>query len=76
MPTFKIKELEKRYGDLHRIIPYLANERGQVEAGRILGVSSATIHKWLKDNGYTYIRKNLYIRANDSLAASQKGAEQ
>jgi hypothetical protein len=51
----RLKEIEKEKGDLHKIIPKLVNEHGQYEAGRLIGVSGATIHNWLKDEGYVRI---------------------
>ena len=50
---YRIPELEKEYGDLHKIIPPLVNEGGQKYAAFQLGVSQATISEWLRDNGYT-----------------------
>lgn len=53
MPKQALKAIEQEGGKpLERIIPPLVNRVGVVEAGRKLGVSAATIGKWLKDNGY------------------------
>lgn len=48
----RLREVEQQHGDLHKVIPALVNLHGQAEAGRLLGVSSATISMWLKANGY------------------------
>lgn len=60
MPFTRLRDLEGMHGDLHRVIPELVNAYGQNEAGRRLGVSSATVNRWLKDNGYR--RKTCYER--------------
>lgn len=52
---FKLRDLEKERGDLHKIIPSLVNQGGQNLAANNLNVSAATIGKWLKDNGYKQI---------------------
>lgn len=52
MPFQLVKQLEQERGDLRAIIPVLASLHGQVEAGRRLGLSVATINKWLKAHGY------------------------
>ncbi len=58
---YRIPKLEQTYGDLHTIIPKLANELGQVKAANRLGISSASINRWLKKNGYVlqmqYVRR-------------------
>lgn len=54
---YKIPELEDRHGDLHKVIPPLANKHGQNEAARILGISQSTVSHWLKSNGYKQIRQ-------------------
>lgn len=59
---FRIRDLEEKYGDLHKVIPPLADDVGQAETGRRLGVSSATISNWLKNNGYEPVTK--YVRKN------------
>lgn len=48
----KLQALEQERGNLHDVIPALVNERGQAGAAAALGVSSATISVWLKENGY------------------------
>lgn len=50
---FRVRELEQQHGDLNKVIPPLVNLHGQEEAGRLLGVSGATISNWLKQNDYT-----------------------
>jgi transposase-like protein len=64
MPLLRIKHLETSLGDLHQVIPELVNQYGQHEAGRKLGISSATVNRWLKANGYKPKRMRLmkYIR--------------
>lgn len=52
MPPIKLRMLEKERGDLHAVIPPLVDRCGQIGAAQALGVSSATISRWLKDNGY------------------------
>jgi hypothetical protein len=49
---FKLRELEKKHGDLHKVIPPLVNENGQDEAARTLETTQATISNWLRANGY------------------------
>jgi predicted transcriptional regulator len=62
---YKLKDLERKYGDLHKIIPRLVNQRGQQEdAARALKVSQATISDWLKDNGYQLVRRYERIGGN------------
>jgi hypothetical protein len=55
-----MKDIEVKEGDLHKVILPLVNEHGQIETGRKLGVSAATINKWLKRHGYT--AKVIYIK--------------
>lgn len=50
---YRIKQTVK--GDPKKIIPELVNEHGQLEAARILGISQATISRWLKRNGYVAV---------------------
>lgn len=57
MPFQFIKKLEQERGDLHQVIPALVNRYGQVEAGRRLGVSAATISIWLRRHGYRRITR-------------------
>ena len=53
MPKQALKTIEQERGKpLDRIIPPLVNRVGVVEAGKKLGISAATVGKWLKDNGY------------------------
>lgn len=58
---YKLREVEEKLGDLHKVIPPLVNQHGQAEAGRQLGLSQNTISRWLKENGYrpiiTYVRE-------------------
>lgn len=62
MPVHRVLEIQRKYGDLHDVIPKLVNEVGQVGAGRLLGISPATVNGWLKVNGY--ILKRQYIRTS------------
>lgn len=64
---YKLRDLEERHGDLHTVIPALVNQHGQYEAGRLLGVSGATISNWLRDNGYTL--KTEYVRELEEQAS-------
>jgi len=48
----RLKELEVQKGNLERLIPPLVNRGGQKLAAEKLGVSQATISKWLKDHRY------------------------
>lgn len=53
MPKHALKAIEQDRGkSLERIIPPLVNRLGVVAAGASLGISAATVGKWLKDNGY------------------------
>jgi hypothetical protein len=65
---YRIRELEKEYGDLHKVIPPLVNNSNQAEAARSLKTSAATISNWLRDNGY--IEKRTYVRKNELEQAS------
>ncbi|HUN08366.1 MAG TPA: helix-turn-helix domain-containing protein [Aggregatilineales bacterium] len=72
MPVHRIKHLETSYGDLHQVIPELVNQYGQHEAARKLGISSATVNRWLKTNGYKPKRMRLvkYIRESQEGSAA------
>lgn len=49
----QLKEVERMRGKpLDQDIPALVNERGQLHAALVLGVSQATISGWLKSNGF------------------------
>jgi len=48
----RLREVEKRLGDLHGVIPGLVNQHGQAETARKLGVSQGTVSRWLRVNGY------------------------
>lgn len=52
---YRLREIENKYGDLHRVIPDLVNKQGQAETARELDVTQATISIWLKENGYKRI---------------------
>jgi len=52
MPFRLIKKLEQERGNLHAVIPQMVEQYGQIRAGQMLGVSAATISKWLISNGY------------------------
>lgn len=49
---YRLREVEQEHGNLHDVIPRLADEHGQDKAGDMLGLSGATISTWLRDNGY------------------------
>ncbi len=53
----KVKRLEKKYGDLHVVIPPLVNRYGQQTAANILGVAASTICVWLQENGYKRVTR-------------------
>ncbi len=57
MPSTKVRLLEKEHGDLHQVIPDLVNDYGQIKTGLLLGVSSATISRWLRQHGYRLVMK-------------------
>ena len=61
MQYVRLKEVEKKRGDLHSLIPPLVNERGQEGAAQELGVSQSAISTWLKKQNYikvtTYVRR-------------------
>jgi hypothetical protein len=70
MPPIKVRGLEQEHGDLSRVIPALVNELGQWEAGRRLGVSSATISRWLRRNQYQQVTQWMTLEeARRELAA-------
>jgi len=52
MPLYRIRELERKFGDLHSVIPPLVNEFGQSKTAAKLGISAASVSKWLISNGY------------------------
>lgn len=58
---FKLRELEQKHGDLHKVIPPLVNTQNQREAAQALETTQATISNWLKANGYrpvtTWVRR-------------------
>lgn len=60
----RLKQLEQERGNLHLVIPELVRQHGQIGAGQELGVTSATINRWLKRNGYKAVRTVNYIRIN------------
>ena len=66
MPVQRIKNLEKQRGNLHDVIPNLVKQHGQVGAGQKLGVSAATINRWLKGHGYVYRRVSDYVREEEA----------
>lgn len=58
----RLKELEEAYGDLNNLIPTLLEKHqgSQKEVANQLGVSSATISNWLRENNYISVTK--YIK--------------
>lgn len=64
MPMYRVREIQKKYGDLHNVIPKLVNAKGQSAAGKELGLSSATINLWLKNHGYKKVIQ--YVRESEA----------
>ena len=62
---YRVKGLQQKYGDLHRVIPRLVNEGGQLKAAKVLGLSPATINKWLKDNGYQKRIQYIHVESEE-----------
>lgn len=54
---YKINELQDRHGDLHEVIPALAADMTLREVAAQLGVSQATVSRWLSDNGYVRVSR-------------------
>jgi len=55
---YRMKELEQTHGDLRKVIPDVVNRTGsQAEAARELGISTASVSRWLKDNGFRPVVK-------------------
>jgi hypothetical protein len=46
------KLLEQQHGNLHEVIPNLANEHGQEGAAEKLNVNQSWVSWWLRRNGY------------------------
>jgi transposase len=67
MPYRKVVELERKHGDLHKVIVNLVNLMGQAKAAQELGVSATTINKWLKRNGYR--PRTQYIHESEDKAS-------
>jgi len=63
-----LKDLERDYGDLEKIIPRLVNEGGQAFAAFQLNTTQATISNWLKHNGY--VKKTEWVKEGELEAAS------
>lgn len=49
---FKLRELERKHGDLHKVIPPLVNTQNQQGAAQVLETTQATISNWLTANHY------------------------
>lgn len=65
-----VKKLEQKRGNLHHVIPPLVSQHGQVETARLLGLSAATISKWLRRNRYWQTNQWLTLeQARRELAA-------
>lgn len=62
MPAQRMKKLALDH-NLNELIPGLVNRHGQIRAGMALGLSAATISKWLKANGYK--RVSQYVRIEE-----------
>lgn len=58
---YKLRELEQKHGDLHKVIPPLVNTSGQGKTAQALETTQATISNWLKANHYrkhiTYVQE-------------------
>lgn len=67
MPAYRIRYLKDKFGDLDRVIPEMVNQHGQHGTARLLGISTATVNKWLKDNGYR--RRMVYERIEEGKAS-------
>jgi hypothetical protein len=61
LKPYRISKVEAAHGNLHSVIPKLVNETSLDSAARQLGISSATVCRWLQNNGYErvtqYVRK-------------------
>lgn len=70
MPPIRVRKLEQEHGGLDRIIPELVNESGQLGAALRLGISTATISRWLRRNRYWQVNQWLSLeQARRELAA-------
>lgn len=58
--VMRLKKLRRERGNLEDVIVPLVNKGGQHFAARELGVSAATINKWLKENDY--VRRQQYVK--------------
>ena len=61
---YRLKDVEKVHGKLDDLIPKLASEHGQARTAEMLNVSTSTVCKWLKENGY--VQKITYIKEQAS----------
>lgn len=49
----KLRQLEKDFGPLEKVIPATVNRLGSVKAAaHYLGISESTVSVWLKNNQY------------------------
>lgn len=64
----RLAELEQQLGDLNKVIPPLVNRTNQKTAGEHLGLSGATISKWLKDN--RYVPRTTWTRIDEQVPKS------
>lgn len=60
MPLQRIKPLKEKFKDFEAEIVRLVNQKGQHKTAETLGMSVATVNKWLKDNGYR--KKIVYFK--------------
>lgn len=67
----RLKVLEARHGDLEGVIVAYANKAGQAEAGRVFGISQATVSTYLTDKGYT--PKIVYVKAGQEIRIVKEG---
>jgi hypothetical protein len=56
--------LEKQHGDLHEVIPKLANQHGQEGAAKHLNVTQSWVSWWLRRYGYERRQTVQWIRTN------------
>lgn len=56
--------LTEKHGDLHKVVPALVNQHGQLGAALRLGVTQNWVSRWLKENGY--IRVAQYVKEGET----------
>jgi predicted DNA-binding protein (UPF0251 family) len=60
----RLAEIKKERGDLEHVIPLMVNELGQKDAAEKLGVSQATISRWLK--AHNFEKRTFWEKAKQS----------